>query len=518
MSNFFLISPRETNNLHEKIEIFQSVEDKDYKESIGVIEVIATSVFQQLSVVFEEGGGPSTEINFGMLYYGQSKECSAFLVNNGPKSIEYNFFFHPDKRKEDISPDDSEYVCTPEAAGIEMTQRILSASPINGVIKPYSQIPIKFICNTKMPKDENKSKVYISEEYEKIQHKSEKEKSAPALFISTAAIKFDEYIPLYKREKELIKSTDDDNKICTPVTVYMEVKCIDPIITIDKPSLNFWESKLHEQKIIPLVITNRNEELPIDFNFNKIPHFTVVPIKGVIMPRETQTIHVSFHPENYGNFNDTLILKYINNIYSLPIKVFGICKEKGDKKNKVMLTEKNYLDVAKGEIIVPDSLAKDYTKPKKQKVDPNLGMNNFYKYQVDKLTKDKDGGTLEVFEEKWKEFGKHKENKDKANQDLETMRMQRLRKNDPKARVMDRLVIDDKSDKLELLELLINDKDNRCESPKLKIPEAKEKVWVVKPIGKYEPATYAEMDEGKESFNIDETPEAYRERKAKRRL
>ena len=52
---------------------------------------------QQVSVVFEEGGGPTTEIRFGKLYYGQTKECSAFLVNNGPKEIFYKFFFHTDK-------------------------------------------------------------------------------------------------------------------------------------------------------------------------------------------------------------------------------------------------------------------------------------------------------------------------------------------------------------------------------------------------------------------------------------
>jgi hypothetical protein len=65
--------------------------------------VIATSVVQQVSVVFEEGGGPTTEIRFGKLYFGQNKECSAFLVNNGPKDVFYKFFFHPDKNLAVIS-------------------------------------------------------------------------------------------------------------------------------------------------------------------------------------------------------------------------------------------------------------------------------------------------------------------------------------------------------------------------------------------------------------------------------
>ena len=64
----------------------------------------------------------------------------------------------------------------------------------------------------------------------------------------------------------------------------MEVKALFPDITIDKTSLNFWECNLKEKKVIQIVITNKNDDLPIDFNFGKIPHFTVEPSKGIIKP------------------------------------------------------------------------------------------------------------------------------------------------------------------------------------------------------------------------------------------
>jgi len=92
-------------------------------------------------VVFEEGGGPQTKINFGTIYFGQSKEVSAFLVNNGPKDIVFKFFFHPDKTPEDdIELDTNDFNCTPQEAGYEMTQRILSAEPLNDIIKSYTQV------------------------------------------------------------------------------------------------------------------------------------------------------------------------------------------------------------------------------------------------------------------------------------------------------------------------------------------------------------------------------------------
>ena len=50
----------------------------------------------------------------------------------------------------------------------------------------------------------------------------------------------------------------------------MEVTAILPHITLDKTMLNFWECKLHERKYIEIRITNKNEELPVDYVFTKV--------------------------------------------------------------------------------------------------------------------------------------------------------------------------------------------------------------------------------------------------------
>ena len=70
-----IFEPGHTQNLHEKIEVWQDIGQKE----LGFIEIIATSVVQQMSIVFEEGGGPQTDINFGLLYYGQKKRIFCFL-------------------------------------------------------------------------------------------------------------------------------------------------------------------------------------------------------------------------------------------------------------------------------------------------------------------------------------------------------------------------------------------------------------------------------------------------------
>ena len=65
----------------------------DGQEKARTIEVTATSVEQHLSIVFEEGGGQKSSLNFGTLYMGERREYPAFLVNNGPEPASFNLRF-----------------------------------------------------------------------------------------------------------------------------------------------------------------------------------------------------------------------------------------------------------------------------------------------------------------------------------------------------------------------------------------------------------------------------------------
>ena len=541
--------PIETQNLHEKIEVKQVVGDK----ILGYIEVIATSVVQQMSIVFEEGGGPQTDINFGLLYHGQKKECSAFLVNNGPKEMNYKFFFHPNKNRRDFNGnyDDDDFASTPEEAGLEMTQRILSAEPVQGFVKPYSQIPIKFLCNTKIKKQEKGWKVTLCPEYD-INNKDKPKNLRDQLnktehFQSLAAVKFEEAFV----NKLAAKDTEED--FCKTITVYMEVKALYPDITIDKTSLNFWECNVKERKVISITITNKNEELPIDFNFGKIPHFTVEPNKGIIKPSISQnvsqvTVNVYFHPENIGKFADVLVMKYVNNMYEIPIRIFGICK--GTKKFGATLPvidfkkNKRYIDklasstnyqFGQGQAVkVPDELALDFTRKPFHRIDPGLRIKKFHKNMFSELVlkvqknDDLKGSTgkgfnpsnelIKNFEMNFQIYKSLYNNKSIANSNLVKMRKERqLNKQ------MTHIQIFDKDNNQNRILKQINSVDelsklngNRLESPKLKLPEPKDNLWVVKPIGQYEPMYLEENIQKTIGKTPDDKPEVYDSQKNKK--
>ena len=88
---------------------------------------------------------------------GERREYPAFLVNNGPKAVPFNFKFLPGLRNLDDDegsastknqPKDENLV-SPATAGKEQTDRVLTTEPLQGMVAPYSQVPVKFICRTK---------------------------------------------------------------------------------------------------------------------------------------------------------------------------------------------------------------------------------------------------------------------------------------------------------------------------------------------------------------------------------
>ena len=120
------------------------------EEKKHLIEVTATCVQQQRSIVFEEGGGQKSSLNFGTIYLGERREYPAFIVNNGPQPAPYKFKFLQGLRiLDDNHADENETFVSPAEVGKELTDRVLTAEPLSGIVPPYSQIPVSFICRTK---------------------------------------------------------------------------------------------------------------------------------------------------------------------------------------------------------------------------------------------------------------------------------------------------------------------------------------------------------------------------------
>jgi hypothetical protein len=92
-----------------------------------------------LSIVFEEGGGQKSSLNFGTLYMGERREYPAFLVNNGPLPASYDLkFLNGLKNLDEDYQEQAEAFISPAEAGKELTDRVLTAEPLSGTVGPYS--------------------------------------------------------------------------------------------------------------------------------------------------------------------------------------------------------------------------------------------------------------------------------------------------------------------------------------------------------------------------------------------
>lgn len=70
---------------------------------------------------------------------GERREYPAFLVNNGPKPVTFNFRFLQGLRNlDETQHSEEENFISPSQAGKELTERVLTAEPLSGSVGAYA--------------------------------------------------------------------------------------------------------------------------------------------------------------------------------------------------------------------------------------------------------------------------------------------------------------------------------------------------------------------------------------------
>lgn len=81
-----------------------------------------------------------------------------------------------------------------------------------------------------------------------------------------------------------------------------------PEIKINRQLFNFGECGANDKRDMLLNIRNKNDDLPLDFNFTKVAHFRATPARGKLLPGAEHTINISFEPNNLGVFSNEIKL------------------------------------------------------------------------------------------------------------------------------------------------------------------------------------------------------------------
>ncbi len=90
----------------------------------------------------------------------------------------------------------------------------------------------------------------------------------------------------------------------------MTGRAIKPSVELSDTSFKFGEISVGDQRELSFNVTNKSEELPIQYAVQRIAHFRASPSQGKLLPLQSQEITLSFSPKQ--------VLSSIDLFYLLP--------------------------------------------------------------------------------------------------------------------------------------------------------------------------------------------------------
>ena len=223
-----------------------------------------------------------------------------YLVNNGPVRANWSV------QLMQMSEEEGEWasIKSPKESAIESMRRVMTIKPHRGVVEPYSQIELTFVCHTKPPENPRACINNVMEDMnpgneQPVYHSDE---NATDYFYS-AAFTF--------------KQTD------YKLSIDLLARAVLPNIRLSTNYINFGSCSVHDRKDYNLKIENLNDEIPVDFVFNTVSQFKVEKPKGTILPLSKKGCTMTFRPANFGLFHDSMLITFIRGAYRVPIEVVG---------------------------------------------------------------------------------------------------------------------------------------------------------------------------------------------------
>jgi len=448
----------------------------DGQDKARTIEVTATSVEQHLSIVFEEGGGQKSSLNFGTLYMGERREYPAFLVNNGPQPASFDLrFLNGLKNLDEEYPETAESFISPAQAGKELTDRVLTAEPLSGSVGPYSQVPVTFICRTK----KHDKKGGFSDTAQRGQPAAAG--GGPDGRAGSTAGGLEEKFLVKPEDYATLALVRFGNLQHEDLKVQMMARACYPDIKLSKQQLQFGECASNERKDFALTVTNRNEDLALDFAFSRVASFKAVPSRGKLLPGTEHTITISFEPKSLGVISQEMTLEILGGVYRIPLRLAGHCNKVGQRQKGVRGPMARPEDFEPQRNFIGEEEAEARSLPMKKTLGPRDTQAAFESsHGVQAALRSGNVGAVE-------KYASILDNKHQANDFLRRERLNR----DRDAKIQERLRATNRLPP-ETLEEIEKDPDlgmgGNMPSPRLQVPALVDPLYVEKPIGKYEPS------------------------------
>lgn len=138
--------PKETGVRAEVIQVFVSGGSSKY----GTIDVVAEVVHPKLTLLGSNREGILDSVDFGSIFFGESKTITGILVNNGPKSMSYSVSYADEDQKSSSLQGQGQIQT--QINDTESLFKSLSIFPKENTIKPYSEAIVNIIFTPKAEK------------------------------------------------------------------------------------------------------------------------------------------------------------------------------------------------------------------------------------------------------------------------------------------------------------------------------------------------------------------------------
>lgn len=282
-----------------KVSIVGTLEDQ-------LIDISGQVIEQKLLLLTENNKGSLEIADFGNLFFGQTKTINAYLVNTGPLPL--SFLINYDEEEDANVPSSRSEEEGPTDDPTSSYSKSLNISPMDGMIKPFSQIVLSITFN-------------------------------PVVNVPGRGF-VKQYLVDNKNPKSIVRrATIECTDLDQSIMLTLQGSAVSPSVSVIPSMLRFGDCPVNDRRDILLSLENNNK-FPTTFQFPKVANFKFEPSKGILSAMETKSIIASFSPPQLGKFKTTLKLSIADGLTVKELKMLGESTDVGQKKQLIGGTDK----------------------------------------------------------------------------------------------------------------------------------------------------------------------------------
>ena len=421
------------------------------KSFTEVIDVNATCV-EFLRFIINEEGEDLRDINFGTVLFGQKKKLTGHLVNNSPEGFYYRIIYLPGLHRE---YKEESNIMTPHEQGIHQTRRLLQVEPSEGFIKSYDQMPLTFTCKTWVEEDHQiwtRSYALANKELNSGVFNEDADQNDQSLQIKSTAIFF------FKKNASIQEL--EENRV-----LMMQADAVCPRVDFSQNIAEFGKVAVGNKGEVSFKITNDSKYDEVKVVSPKTSVFSISPAEVVIKPGQEVGLKALFLPKNLGKVSTDLQIM-INKDYMIPFRMIGIGTLPVEDK---VAENKSSLHASVNNLMASRSESKLTLPPMKD----SLVMSSLSK-APDYL---KESRNKRLLDKKEANFKKQVASLEIKAKELMPKYIQRNQAGNPEG--MEEWIAND-------VKCLFEEKKG-LEPPRLEFPSHVDGLFVLKPLGQYEP-------------------------------